>query len=361
MARMAKKLTFDFHGMKVTGGEREMVALPIGRYLTGENLSLPVHVVQGKREGPVLLLTAAIHGDELNGVEIIRRLISSKQLRSLRGTLLAMPVVNNPAFAARSRYLPDRRDLNRLFPGGETGSAGSRIARTLSEMVIPAADAVIDLHTGAVNRPNLPQLRITKGDKESRELAKVFSAPVTLLAGEREGSFRTECRKAGKPCLLFEGGEALRLDAGSIKYGLRGVTRVMRELGMLPKTRGLTDATATVFCPRSGWERSPSGGLFTPLMALGRAVHAGDTLGFVADVAGRSEQPVIATRNGILIGRTNEGVADEGDALFHVAESGDPAGAQGQIAEGGEILPETWTEVEDVPVPYDPVSDTVVD
>ncbi|MBK1833129.1 succinylglutamate desuccinylase/aspartoacylase family protein [Roseibacillus ishigakijimensis] len=358
---MAKKLpSYEFQGVTVKGGQREMVTLPIGRYLTGQNLALPVHVVQGKKEGPVLLVTAAVHGDELNGVEIIRRLLSSNYLRSLRGTLLAIPVVSGPAFAARSRYLPDRRDLNRLFPGGETGSVGGRIARALTECVIPCADCVIDLHTGAVNRPNLPQLRVTKGDKRSRELAEVFAAPATLLAGEREGSFRTECRKAGKPCLLFEGGEALRLDAGSIKYGLRGVIRVMRELKMLPKTRGLTTPVETVFCRRSWWERAPSGGLFTPLMALGRGVHEGDTLGFVADIMGQEEQPVLATRNGILIGRTNEGVADEGDALFHIAEAGDPHEAQGQIAEGSEILPETWREVEDVPVPYDPVSDTVV-
>lgn len=358
---MAKKnLSFDLEGVKVAGGQRAIVTLPIGRYLTGQELGLPVHVIQGKNEGPVLLLTAAIHGDEFNGIEIVRRILRSKSLRSLRGTVLAIPVVNSPAFASRSRYLPDRRDLNRLFPGGEAGSVGGRIARALTEIVIPRADVVIDLHTGAVNRPNLPQLRITRGDERSMELAKVFSAPATLLAGEREGSFRTECRKAGKPCLLFEGGEAMRLDAGSIKYGLRGVMRVMREIGMLPQSRGLTHPTATVFSPRSGWERSPSGGLFTPLMALGRAVHVGDVLGFVADVAGNVEQSVIATRSGILIGRTNEGVADEGDALFHIAEAGDPLEAQGQIAEGGDILSDTWQEIEDVPVPYDPVSDTVV-
>ena len=357
---MAKKISFEFEGVTVPAGHREVVTLPIGRFLTGQDYGLPVHVVQGRREGPVLLLTGAVHGDELNGIEIVRRMLAGKSLRSLRGTILAIPVVNTPAFAVRSRYLPDRRDLNRLFPGGEAGSVGGRIARALTEAVIPKVDVVIDLHTGAVNRPNLPQIRVTRGDKRSQELAKVFAAPATLLAGEREGSFRTECRKAGKPCLLFEGGEAMRLDAGSIKYGLRGITRVMRELEMLPQARGLTKAIETVFCPRSGWERSPSGGLFTPLMALGRAVHVGDTLGFVADVSGESEQAVVSTRSGILIGRTNEGVADEGDALFHIAEAGDPAEAEDQITEGGEIMPDTWKEVEDVPVPYDPVSDAVV-
>lgn len=357
---MPKIVSFEFEGVSVAGGERKLVNLPIGRFLTGQDFGVPVHVVQGKKEGPVLLLTGAVHGDELNGIEIVRRMLAGKSLRSLRGTVLAIPVVNTPAFAARSRYLPDRRDLNRLFPGGEGGSVGGRIARALTERVIPVADVVIDLHTGAVNRPNLPQLRVTKCDQRSRELAKIFAAPATLLAGQREGSFRTECGKAGKPCLLFEGGEAMRLDAGSIKYGLRGISRVMRELEMLPRARGLTKAIETVFCPRSGWERSPSGGLFTPLMALGRAVHVGDTLGFVADVSGQGEQAVIATRNGILIGRTNEGVADEGDALFHIAEAGDPSEAEGQITEGGEIMADTWREVEDVPVPYDPVSDTVV-
>lgn len=358
---MPKLPVFEFEGVKVTGGQRETVILPIGRFLTGQDYGVPVHVIQGKQEGLVLLLTGAVHGDELNGIEIVRRMLAGKTLRSLRGTVLAIPVVNTPAFAARSRYLPDRRDLNRLFPGGDAGSVGGRIARALTESVIPYADVVLDFHTGAVNRPNMPQLRITRGDPRARELAKVFAAPVTLLAGEREGSFRTECRRAGKPCLLFEGGEALRLDAGSIKYGLRGVTRVMRDLGMLPVARGLSKAVETVFCPRSGWERSPSGGLFTPLIALGKAVHEGDVLGFVADVSGAGEQSVVASKNGILIGRTNEGVADEGDALFHIAEAGDdPTEAEDQIVEGGERLPDTWREVEDVPVPYDPVSDTVV-
>ncbi|MDP0491197.1 MAG: succinylglutamate desuccinylase/aspartoacylase family protein [Verrucomicrobiota bacterium JB023] len=358
---MPQSLTpsFHFHGCEIAAGERETVSLPVGQFLTGETTSLKVHIVHGKKPGLVMALTAAVHGDEVNGVEIIRRILASKALRSLRGTLLALPVVNTPAFAMRSRYLPDRRDLNRLFPGDESGSAGSRIARTLLEQVVARADLLIDFHTGAINRANLPQLRITREDPEARRLADAFASPVTLLAGDRDGSLRTSCRQMGKPCLLFEGGEALRLDAASIRYGVRGAQRVMRELGMLPAQRGKSHPVDTVFCKKSGWERAPSGGLFTPLIPLGRAVHVGETLGFVGDIHGSDEIPVTASRKGILIGRTNEGVVDRGDAVFHIGEFVDPNEAEEQIVEASATLSQTWQEVEDVPVPYDPVTDAV--
>lgn len=341
---------FEFEGVKVEGGQREVVTLPIGRSLTGVDFGLPVHIIQGETEGPVLLLTGAIHGNELNGVEVIRRLLGEKVLESLRGTVLAIPVVNTPAFGVRSRYLPDRRDLNRLFPGSESGSVGGRIARALTDKLVSAADAVIDFHTGALNRPNLPQLRITKGDEEGLRLARAFAAPLTLFASEREGSFRTECGKAGKPCLLFEGGEAMRLDAASIRFGLRGVMRVMAELEMLPPEAGSSLAMETVVSPRSGWVRSPWGGLFTPLKALGDAVQEGDEIGYVAEVSGLRQEAVIATRSGVVIGRTHAGVADEGDALFHLAEVESLEEAAKQISQEGELVAKTWRGVDDTPV-----------
>ncbi|CAN5448943.1 hypothetical protein BH23VER1_BH23VER1_03820 [soil metagenome] len=273
-----------------------------------------------------------------------------------------MPIVNVPAFSNRSRYLPDRRDLNRLFPGSPTGSLGARLAHVFLTEIVAKCDAVIDLHTGALNRPNLPQIRTTADDKRSEELARVFDAPVTLLAGLRESSLRTAAFDRGIPILLFESGEALRLDTASIRFGLRGILSVMRHLGLLPSRRSAEKPPrghGTVFCKRSAWERAPVGGLFTPLVSLGRAVNVGTVLGFLADPYGTRETPLEASRDGIVIGRTNEGLADEGDGLFHIASFKNPEDAEGTINRSGNALPVIPADEDDHPVPYDPFTDVV--
>ena len=179
--RSSRRAPFTLDGQEVEAGQREQIPLTVGTFLTHEELNLNVTVVHGKKPGPTLLLTAGIHGDEYNGTEIIRRILRHKRLSRLSGTLLAVPIVNRPGFVTRSRYLPDRRDLNRLFPGSATGSLGGRLARVLTEEILPHADAVIDLHTGAVNRPNFPQIRISPDSTETLELARVFDPPLELV------------------------------------------------------------------------------------------------------------------------------------------------------------------------------------
>lgn len=349
---------FQLGGKSILPGSRETVELPVGSLLTHTPVNVTAHVVRGKKPGPCLLVTACLHGDEICGAEIVRRLMTVPALKRLRGTLVAVPVLNMPSFLVRSRYLPDRRDLNRLFPGGASGSLGARLANVISKELLPVADAVVDLHSGAVNRANLPQVRVTGGDKESMALAKAFDPPAILVSSTREGSLRDACRKAGKPVVLFESGEALLLDSATLRFGQQGILSVMRKLEMLPpRKKGDGKKSPTVICRKSSWERAPSGGLFTSLVALGKAVSEGDLLGFVGDPFGTSEVALNASISGIVIGRSSLGLVDEGDALYHIAVTSDPDQAEEGIVESGEALPSIPDEGDDHPVHGDVFSD----
>jgi predicted deacylase len=301
-------------------GESGVVELPIGSLSGYQPVTMHVHVRRGRESGPVLLLTAGLHGDELIGVEILRRLIQSNDLRSLKGDLIIVPVVCMPAFLARSRYLPDRRDLNRLFPGSPDGSLGARLAHAFANEVVVRCTHSIDFHGGAVGRPNLPQIRVTPGDVEAADLARAFSPPVIIETGLREGSLRHHLRSRGIPSLLFEGGEAFRLPADAVRIGLRGVLGVMRRLGMIPARIGGKPApTAPLFARSTRWVRAPQGGLVLYETDLGKVVAPGTRLGVVADPFGRHETVVHSEVSGLVIGISREGHADEGDALFHLA------------------------------------------
>lgn len=322
-------------------GESGVVDLPIGSLTGYLPVTMSVHVRRGRKPGPTLLLTAGIHGDELIGIEILRRILQARNLRNISGTLIVVPVVCMPAFLNRGRYLPDRRDLNRLFPGSPGGSLGSRLAHTFLEEVVAHCTHSIDFHGGAVGRPNLPQIRISPGDATAAEMAKAFKPPVVIETGLREGSLRHHLRTLGVPALLFEGGEALRISSDAVRYGVRGVTSVMRHLGMLPTPRTRTEpATRTVFSNHTVWVRAHQGGLVIPLIDLGRAIVPGTKLGFIADPFGRHETIIHSEFEGVVIGILREGHADEGDALFHIATTPNPRRAEAQIQRSDEILEE---------------------
>lgn len=350
----------NIQGQIVKCGERKLIKVQVGMLTTHEPVTMRAWVIRGKTDGPTMMVLGCIHGDEINGAEMVRRLIKSPSLRKrFKGTLIAVPIVNVPAYSNRSRYLPDRRDLNRLFPGSPKGSLGARLAHILCSDFLPLCDVVIDLHTGAINRANLPQVRVTADDEKSMELAKAFGAPVILTASTREGTVRAACNALGIPVILYEGGEALRLDTPSIRFGKRGLQAVMRHLGMLPKRPAVARKSAkhAVVCQKGYWERAQIGGLFTPLLALGKAVKKGDVLGFMADPLGDYEEEIVSTQTGILIGRTNEGQADEGDALFHIGLSRFPSRAEEKIVKSGEDLPDIPADDDDHPVHYDPYAD----
>lgn len=305
-------------GTEVKPGTRATVNLPVADLYTATSLHMPVQVVRGRRDGPTLFVSAAIHGDELNGVEVIRRLLQLKILKSLTGTLLAVPVVNVHGFLDQSRYLPDRRDLNRSFPGSSKGSIAARLANTFMREIVLQADYGLDLHTGALDRSNLPQIRANIDDPAVLSLAKAFGAPVVIGASMRDGSLRACAAAKGIPLLVYEAGEALRFDEVAIRAGLRGVMRVMRSIGMLPEGKSRKESRP-VIATRTGWVRAPSSGIVTQKAALGQRVDEGEQLALVTDPLGERSDPVNATRDGIVIGRSNLPLAHEGDALFNVA------------------------------------------
>lgn len=315
---MAKNTSITIGKTEVQAGSRCSISLPIADLYTGTSLAMPVKVISGKKAGPVLFVSAAIHGDELNGVEVIRRLLKHKALRSLRGTLLAVPIVNVHGFLDLSRYLPDRRDLNRSFPGSAKGSIASRMANTFIREIVSKADFGIDLHTGAVNRSNLPQVRANLDDPRSLELAKVFGAPVIVNSVIRDGSLRECAAERGFPMLVYEAGEALRFDEISIRAGLRGVLRAMRHLGMLPETKSARPMVP-VIADSTAWVRAPGSGIVSRRIELGARVVEGQPLAIVGDPLGEFEAKVCAPFDGIVIGRSTLPLAHEGDALFHIA------------------------------------------
>jgi uncharacterized protein len=319
---MSANSPFALGKVSVKPGEQDNVSLPVAQLYTSTSLHMQVKVINGRRAGPVLFVSAAVHGDELNGVEIIRRLLKMKALKSLRGTLLAVPVVNIHGFLDQSRYLPDRRDLNRSFPGSAKGSIAARLAHTFVEHVVRKAAYGIDLHTGAVDRTNLPQIRAMLADAPTRELALAFGAPVVVDAPLREGSLRACASEAGIPMLVYEAGEALRFDELCIRAGLRGILRVMRQIGMLPRKRD-TRAAEAVIATSTSWMRAPASGIVTGMVGLGRSVQAGDVLARVSDPLGDLETDVLSRFDGIVIGRSNLPLAHEGDALVHVAAFSD--------------------------------------
>jgi len=315
---MAKNKSITIGETAVAPGQRVNINLPVAELYTSTPLSMPMQVICGRRSGPVLFISAAVHGDELNGVEIVRRLLQRKVLQSMRGTLLAVPIVNVHGFLNQSRYLPDRRDLNRCFPGSARGSVAARLANKFYRQIVAKADYGIDLHTGAINRFNLPQVRGNLDDEKTLALAKVFSVPVIINANIRDGSLRACAAERGVPMLIYEAGEALRFDEISIRAGLRGILNVMHLIGMLPEARR-PGRVEPVLARATSWVRAPSSGIVNDRVKLGISIAKGQRLATISDPLGDEQESVIAPYDGIVIGRSNLPLAHEGDALFNLA------------------------------------------
>ena len=310
---------FEIAGRSIAPGSADTVHLPVSTMPDHTPVSLSVRVHHGRRAGPTVFVSAAVHGDEVIGVEIVRRLLRAPQLKSLRGTLLVVPIVNSFGFLNRSRYLPDRRDLNRCFPGHPSGSLGSRLAHIFLNDVVLRCDTGIDLHSAAVHRTNLPQIRVSPGDSRTGAMAAAFGAPVILTSPLRDGSLRAEAAERGTPVLLYEAGEGLRFDEMAVRAGVAGILRVLRSLDMLP-ARGIAKARAEPYlCKSSTWLRAPAGGLLRTFRAEGETVSEGDILASVSDPFGGVETDLTAPSDGILIGRAILPVVNEGDAVFHLA------------------------------------------
>ncbi|MEZ5560846.1 MAG: succinylglutamate desuccinylase/aspartoacylase family protein [Pseudomonadales bacterium] len=336
MAR-AERGALEIAGRSIGPGERLTFDLPAAQLYTHTRLDMPVEVINGRLPGPVLLVCAAIHGDELNGVEIIRRLRRLRAIERLRGALVLVPVVNLFGFIHRSRYLPDRRDLNRCFPGLAEGSLGARVAHLFFSEVVSSCTHVIDLHTGAVHRDNLPQLRAALDQPAVEQMARNFALPVIVNAGLIEGTLRFAAHEAGIPVVTYEAGEALRLDERCIAAGVRGVTNVMRGLGMLaPRSRA--PALEPFVARSTSWYRAPTDGVFRPRVRLGARVQKDDVLGVIAAPFGDTQAQVPARAEGIVIGINNLPLVNEGEALFHVARFARPDAVEEQISAQVEAL-----------------------
>ncbi len=330
--RAPARAPFEIGGVSVAAGTRATVDLPISVLFDHTPMSMSARIVHGRRPGPVLLVCAAVHGDEINGVEIIRRVLRLASLARMSGTLVAVPVVNTFGFINQSRYLPDRRDLNRSFPGSAKGSLTSQVAHLFTTEVVANCTHGIDLHTGAIHRANFPQIRANLADPAVREMAHAFGVQLLLNAKVRPGSLREAGTRHAIPMLVYEAGEALRYDSESIRTGFRGVVNVMRFLGMLPPARAGSrrsiPAEAQAVAQSSVWVRAPAGGLLRNPVRLGAWVEEGDSLGVIADPLGSAEKRVISGTEGIVIGRTNLPVVNQGDGLFNIAHVSDPDIAQ---------------------------------
>lgn len=317
-------MSADSHALSIGGtdvlpGERRRIEIEVAQPYGPAQLSLSTVVVNGKQPGPRLFVSAAVHGDEINGVEIIRRLLTTKRLRSLRGALIAVPIVNVYGFLQQSRYLPDRRDLNRAFPGSERGSLTGRLADVFMREIVGNASYGIDLHTAAIHRSNLPQIRACLDDDRTKALAEAFGVPVIIDANVRDGSLRQAVLEREIPMLLYEAGEALRFDELAIRAGVRGVLAVMSELGMIPPPKRPPTRVVPVVAKATVWVRAEEGGILRIRKKLGAHVQRGDVLAMISGPLGDREETVTSPTDGVIIGRTELPLVNEGDALFHIA------------------------------------------
>ncbi|WP_458789710.1 succinylglutamate desuccinylase/aspartoacylase family protein [Yoonia sp. MH D7] len=328
---MPSRAAFEIGGHSVPAGTRQTVDLPVSVLSDHTPVSMSVHVIHAKVSGPTVFVSAGIHGDEVIGVEIVRRLLRAPNLKSLRGTLIVIPIVNAFGFINHSRYLPDRRDLNRMFPGTPGGSLASRLAHLFLTEIVSRCDLGIDLHSAAIHRTNLPQVRISPDNAYTAELAEVFGAPVILQSPLRAGSLRGAAKDIGKDILLYEAGEGLRFDEMSVRAGVAGILRVLRHVGQLP-AKGIAKPKASPqYCTSSKWLRAPAGGLLRTFKANGDVVAQGDVMAVVADPFGEKEQDITAPFNGIVVGRAVLPIVNEGDAVFHLARVKSMSIAEGAV------------------------------
>lgn len=321
---------FEIGGVEIPRGQRVTVNLELPKlYNTPTNL--PIRVIRGKKDGPTIFISAAIHGDELNGIEIIRRLRKLNILNRLKGTLILVPIVNVYGIMTLSRYLPDRRDLNRCFPGSIKGSLASRVAKIFFDEIVSRCDLGIDLHTASIHKSNLPQVRTNINNELTFKLAKAFEAPVVLHSELRDGSLRATAQESGVPILLYEAGEALRFDETSIRIGVKGIVNVLREMDMLPKLLRKKTTKTPIITRNSNWIRSNESGMLRTVKALGDTVKKDETIAYIDEPLGDDKYEIKATFDGVIIGKSEIPLVQEGDAIFHIAKLKDLETAETKI------------------------------
>ena len=343
---------FAIHDSVIAPGTRATVAIPVAQQVTGLNSALALEVVHGARHGPCIFVSGAIHGDEIIGTAVIQRLLERLSPGMLAGTIIFAPAVNIYGFVAHSRYLPDRRDLNRSFPGAERGSLAAQLAHCFLTQVIDRCALGIDIHSAAVHRYNLPQIRIAAGSPYLSELAMAFGAPIIIESPLRPGSMRALAADRETPMLLLEAGEALRFDRFSIEIGVAGVLRVLAHIGMIDADDGLDEVEVPLRSNRSIWVRAPRGGVSRRVCRSGDVVRKGALLARVGGLFGEDPEDLVSPTDGVVIGHATLPIVNQGDALFHIAE----VEALDHVGEHADSIVEALA-VSDPPFPAAPLLD----
>ncbi len=305
------------HNTAITEPGYTRVKIRVGSLPSGNEINIFAHVYYSGRPGKTALILAGIHGDEVNGVELLRRTIDMKLYDGLiSGTVIVIPILNVFGFINFSREVPDGKDINRSFPGNSKGSLAARVARKLTRSILPLIDFGIDFHTGGESRYNYPQIRYSPNDEAARALADAFHAPYTIAKTKLPKTLRKTAFEMGKPVIVFEGGESRRLDGLSIDIGIRGIKNVLVHEGMLPQDDHTTEET--VHIARADWLRAPEAGLFVWSMNSGTKVRKGDVLGQINEVHGAKSIQIKTIADGYIIAHNNAPVVNAGDALFHI-------------------------------------------
>lgn len=305
------------NGTEVLPGDKKEIRIHVGKLPSGTRINMYAHVYRSMKPGPTMLVLAGVHGDEVNGVEVVRRSIDEGVYDNLqKGTAIVIPLLNIYGFLLFSREVPDGKDVNRSFPGSFKGSLASRVARTLTKKILPMIDFGVDFHTGGANRYNYPQIRYTKGDEKAFEMAKQYRAPLTMKKAAINKTLRKEAKKMGIPILVYEGGEALRLDGFSMQKAITGLKSLMHEQGML-KDPPFQDHDC-LHVPRSGWVRASVAGLFEWTKSSGQKVNKNEAIGYIRDPYGLHQAVVVSRKKGIILGHNNSPVVNQGDALFNI-------------------------------------------
>lgn len=322
---MAEADVLNILGKKVGLGQSAKVSFNVAKLHTQNTIDVPVIIERSKKPGPTILITAGIHGDEVNGVEIVRQIIAKGINKPKKGTIICIPVINVFGFIQMHREFPDGRDLNRVFPGGKSGSLASRVAHKLNTEIIPHADLILDFHTGGAGRFNASQIRIVKNDSKLEELAQVFGAPFIFYSKNINKSFRNSCYKLGIPILLFEGGKSINIDNSITNTGVNGVKRVLNHLGVLNVKFKVSNPKYTcVTITESKWIRASHSGMFKADIAINSKVEKGDILGHITDPYGSFNHAVKAPNSGFIFSVNESPIIYQGDAIFHISTKQKP-------------------------------------
>ena len=320
MPKITKDNVLEILGERVLPGKSATINFNMAKLYTTTSVEVPVIIERSKKPGPVMLITAGIHGDEINGVEVVRQIISKGINKPVKGTVICIPVVNIFGFLNLAREFPDGRDLNRMFPGTKNGSLASRFAFQFVKKILPVANFCLDFHTGGASRFNAPQVRVKKGNEQGMKYAHIFNAPFTIESKTITKSYRETCSKLGIPVLLFEGGKSMDSNKEIARHGVDGAMRILSHLEMLSPKFDYPDAAAeTVLIENSFWMRAKYSGLLHIKIPCGKHVERGEVIGTITDPYGKFRHKIKASNEGYIINVNESPIVYQGDAVFHIS------------------------------------------